>query len=110
MSFKLTQSDTSPVLGTTLRDGSMHVDITGYNEVRFHMQNEYDEVVISDNTGGRVNVVDADRGKVEYVFTEADTRQVGTYDAEWQVEYSDGTVETFPTDGYITIEILEGIA
>lgn len=110
MSFKLTQSDTSPVLGTTLRDGGIHVDISGYNEVRFHMQNEYEEVVINDNTSGRVNVRDASRGKVEYVFSTEDTDTVGKYYAEWQVEYGDGTVETFPTDGYIIIEILEGIA
>lgn len=110
MSFKLVQSDTSPVMSTTLRDGAMHVDISGFREVRFHMQNKYQEVVIDDNTSGNVNVTNPELGKVEYVFTEEDTSQIGTFYGEWEVVFGDGTVETWPTDGYITIEINEGIA
>lgn len=109
--FEITQSDTATSLVTTLTDSGVPVDISGYNEVRFHMVDGFDAVVIDDDTTGRVNVISDVDGEVEYVFGADDASVVGTYYAEWEVEYGDGSIETFPTSkGKIEIEIIEELA
>lgn len=110
MTFKIVQGDTSPALRSTLRDNSVPVPIDGYDEVKFHVENEYDEVIIDASSTGRVNVVDPSVGDVEYAWADGDTSDVGTYYGEWQVTYGDGSNETFPSEGKIEIEIVEEIA
>lgn len=110
MPFTITQDDTSPALSSTLTDGGQPVDITGYNEVEFHMENKYQEIVINEDTTGRVSVVDAASGRVSYTFGAEDTENVGTYWAEWQVTYDSGNVETFPSGEKLKIEITEETA
>lgn len=34
----------------------------------------------------------------------------GSYVCEFEVTYSDSTIETFPNDGYIRVEVLSDIA
>jgi hypothetical protein len=110
MTFTIVQGDTSPSLSSTLTDGKSPVDISGYNSVEIHIENKYDEVIVTDDETGRVNVVNASSGQVEYVWEQGDTDSIGTYKAEWQVTYSDGSIETFPSDGKVTIEVTEETA
>ena len=49
-------------------------------------------------------------GQVEYSWAAGDTDTSGVYDVEIQVTYSDGTVETFPNDGYHELRVLEDLA
>ena len=42
---------------------------------------------------------------VKYEWQPGDTDTEGFYDAEFEVTYSDGTVETFPNRGFITVII-----
>lgn len=51
-------------------------------------------------------VVDAAARRVRYVWVAADTNVVGSYQAEWEVVFPDGSVRTFPTGSYHTIDIL----
>jgi hypothetical protein len=39
----------------------------------------------------------------------SDTAEVGSYLAEFEVTYTDSTVETFPNDKYIRVEIIDDI-
>lgn len=114
MTFKIVQNDTAPSLISVLRDNNKPIDLSGFDNVFFYVEDKYQRVVIEDdargNVGeGRVGVLDDKRGKVEYVFDSDDTSDAGTYYAEWQVIYQDGSVETFPTDGKIEIKITEEI-
>lgn len=110
MAFTITQGDTVPPLSSTLTDSGEPVDITGYQEVSFHMEDMYERIVVDDNDTGRVNVIDESTGEVEYVWSSSDTSDIGTYEAEWEVTHSDGSTETFPGNSKIIIEVTEEIA
>lgn len=109
MAFSIVQKDTNPPISSRLTDSGEPVDLSNSSNVFFHMEDEYNRVVISDDITGRVNITDESRGRVEYVFSESDTESVGTYEAEWEVLYDDGTRETFPSNRMITVNITSGI-
>lgn len=106
--FHIKQNDTSPAIESQLEDedGNAH-DISGYNEVHFHMAdpNADNAKVVADTSSG-VTVTDPDNGKVKYEWSSGDTDTEGRFDAEWQVEYADGAIETFPNSEYIEIRII----
>ena len=109
MTFKIRQGDTAPPISSTLADNGGPVDLNNASNVRFHMQDQFERVIVEDDLTGRVNIVDEDLGKVEYVFSTNDTTDVGSYTGEWEVLYDDGRIETFPVDGYVNIEITEQV-
>lgn len=111
MTFTIKRGDTSPPIKYKLIGPDDYgKDIRGYNDVQFFMR-ERDEytIVVSDDVSGNVNVVDAENGIIEYDWTAGDTETSGTYDAEWQVEFNDGSVETYPNDRFITVKIVDDI-
>lgn len=111
MTFTIVQEDTDPPISSQLTDSGVPIDLsTGINNIRFHMEDKFNRVVISDDLTGRVNIVDESEGEVEYVWQSGDTDTAGTYKAEWQLLYDDGKVgTTFPSRGKITVEIMEQI-
>jgi hypothetical protein len=109
MTFTIVQNDTAPPIGSRLADSGEPVDLSNVSNVRFHMEDRFDRVIIEDDLTGRVNIVDASAGEVEYAFTNGDTSDVGKYKGEWQVLYSDGKIETFPSAGKVDIQITEEI-
>ncbi len=109
MTFTIRQGDTAPPISSRLSDENGYVDLTNASNVRFHMQDEFERVVVEDDITGRVNIVDGSTGHVEYAWSTSDTTRVGSYRAEWEVLYDDGGVETFPVDGYINVEITEQV-
>jgi hypothetical protein len=107
MAFYIKQNDTSPFLLATLKDGNENlIDLTSAT-VRFHMRPVGSTTVVVD---APVTVVNEDQGAVKYAWDAADTANVGSYQAEFEVTYFDGSVETFPNDGYIRVEITDDIA
>jgi hypothetical protein len=50
-------------------------------------------------------VVDAETGLVEYQWAVGDTNTPGKYDVEWEVTWGDGKPQTFPGEGYNTVEV-----
>jgi hypothetical protein len=107
--FSLKTGDTSPAIKYQLQDDDGNsVGISNFNEIRFRMRGATEPTLaVDDDTAGAVAVTNATEGEVKYEWQSDDTDEWGEYYAEWEVEYSDGTVETFPNDGYIQIEILE---
>lgn len=110
MTFSIKRGDTSPPIKYQLisSDGSMQ-DISNYQEVSFFMRNENKEVVVTGDTASGVTVEDAPKGIVSYSWSSGDTSTVGTYDAEWEVVFGDGTIETFPNNSFITVKVKEDI-
>lgn len=107
MTFYIKQNDTSPFLLATLKDGNDNlIDLTSAT-VRFHMRPIGSTTVTVD---AAAVVVNEDQGAVKYVWDAADTDTVGSYQAEFEVTYYDGSIETFPNDGYIRVEITDDIA
>lgn len=44
-------------------------------------------------------------GNVKYVWQAGDTSVAGSYDAEWEITFGAGKIQTFPNDSYFSIII-----
>ena len=106
--FFIKQNDTRPSLEVYLRDDKDRpVDITGATVV-FNMRNAATDVAVV--TNGTVAVISTSAGRGRYTFVAADTATAGTFDAEFQITFAAGGVETFPNDGHIKIIITDDVA
>lgn len=103
--FTIKKNDTRPVLEATLTaaDGSA-IDLTGAT-CRFHMATP--SAVKIDAVA---DVHDAAGGIVRYTWQEGDTDTSGRFQAEIEVTYADGGVETFPNSGNWSIAVVNEIA
>jgi len=107
MTFYVKQNDTSPSIRATLKDGDNNaIDLTDA-DVRFHMRTIGGTTAKTDAAASIVSP--ATNGVVQYDWTLSDTDTVGTYQAEFEVTYSGGAIETFPNNGYIAIVITDDI-
>jgi hypothetical protein len=80
------------------------VDLTGC-EVKFHMAPLNRPAVIS----RAAHIENAATGEIWLVWAPGETDTAGVYRAEFEVVYQDGRRETFPSNGYISIQILDDL-
>lgn len=100
MQFAIKRGDTKQALKAQLLDSeSLPVNLSGC-EVRFKMAKKIDRII---------DIATAIEGKVIVVFEPSDVDVVGRYDAEFEVKYADGRLETFPSYGYIKVVIQRDI-
>lgn len=105
--FYIKQNDTSPAIQATLKDvDGVAVNLAGAT-VRFHMRKQGATTAKVD---AAAVIVDDAEGIVRYNWTAADTNTVGTYQAEFEVTYTDNTVETFPNAAYLKVKVVDDIA
>jgi len=103
MSFFIKQNDTSPALLATLKDFSgSAINLTGAS-VLFHMKDLSGTVKIDQ----AMTITNATLGLVRYDWQVGDTDTVGTYYVEFQVTYSDSSVETFPNNGNKVVSVVK---
>lgn len=104
--FVIKQNDTSPALKYSLRP--LDVDLTGASVV-FNMRNEIGNTV---KIARKPAIIVTAKGNptVHYEWEAGDTDTVGTYEAEFEVTFANGRVETFPAQPYIKIRIVDDIA
>lgn len=106
MTFYIKQNDTSPAMLATLQDANgSAVSLVGAS-VRFHMRSVNGGNPVVD---AAATIVTPASGLVRYNWLAADTNTVGTYQAEFEVTYADTSIETFPNDGYIAVQIIDDI-
>ena len=106
MAFKIKTNDTSPKMTVDLADGSgAAVSLLG-STARFHMK-KYGATSLKIDADA--DITNAAGGRVEYSWAVGDTDTAGTYYGEIEVTYGDGTVETFPNNGYFTVIIQEDL-
>ena len=102
--FSIKQNDTRPILKAQLLDAEeLPVNLTAA-AIEFHMR-----VYPAGTTkiaAGSVSINDATQGKVRA----SDTNTADTYEAEFEVTFSDGTIQTFPNDTQATVKITDDIA
>lgn len=112
--FYIKSYDTAPPIRATLEDGlGNRVNIAG-SEVLFIMRHIWDPLTHR-RPGPQLfakpaNVDQADEdtaGDVSYDWEVGDTDIPGGYRAEWEVTFTDGTVETFPNAGNVRVAIIE---
>lgn len=84
--------------GATLAADTL--DLTGAT-IRFIMKGKAKTIA-----GAAVN----DAGlHVYFEFTGTDLDTKGTYKAEWEVTFPNGTIQTFPDDGYHEIKVIDDL-
>lgn len=105
--FYTKQNDTRAVTAILKDADGTAVDITG-SSVVFNMRLEGSDT--AKVSRGAATIVSAAAGSVKYTFSGTDTDTIGSYDAEFEVTYGDGTVETFPSRGYFKVKIEDDIA
>lgn len=99
------RGDTRNCIKAILKNASgAPVDLTGCS-VSFHMAQLNRPAVIS----RAAHIQDAVTGEVWFVWASGETNIAGVYRAEFEVVYQDGRRETFPNDGYISIQILNDL-
>ena len=105
--YVVKQGDTANTLNAALtyNDGTA-VNLTGAT-VKFVMR-AYTAANPAINAAA--TIVTPAAGTVSYTFTAADTATAGTYEAVFQVTFSGGTTQTFPTDGTLEIWVEENAA
>lgn len=103
MAFSIKQNDTSPSLQATLKDASLTpINLAGAT-VMFHMKS-LDGVVKVDE---EMTITNEEGGVVQYNWQAGDTDTVGTYYVEFEVTYSDNSVETFPNNGSKVVTVVK---
>ena len=103
--FIIKRNDTAPALAATCQDADGNaIDITGAS-VRFHMIDKNDVTVVD----AAATIVSASAGTIKYAWQAADTDESGSFRGEFEVTYSDSTIETFPNSNYIQIQIYDDL-
>ena len=106
MSFQIKQNDTTPSLRASLLNGNGDaVDLIN-TTVKFHMRPIGSSTPSIDAVA---SVISEPLGVVQYDWLAGDTSDIGSYQAEFEVTYPAGGIETFPNDGYIRIEVIDDI-
>ena len=107
MAFFIKQNDTSPALQVTLKDANGSAIDLSASTVRFHMR----EIgATTAKVDASATVSDADNGVVYYAWSAADTDTMGSFEAEFEVTFAGGEVESFPNNRFIQVEITDDIA
>lgn len=102
----LKRGDTSPSLLYALYPAS--VDLTGAT-VRFNMKNR-DTGVVKISRAAAAITTPTGTPTVRYDWQSGDVDTVGFYDAEFEVTYAGGAIETFPNASFIVVNVGQDIA
>ncbi|MGJ8660459.1 MAG: BppU family phage baseplate upper protein [Bacteroidota bacterium] len=101
MAFRIKQNDTSPSLEATLSDANLVAVNLNSATVMLHMKAIGGDVVLDE----QMTITDAEGGVIQYDWQFGDTSTIGTYYVEFEVTYSDGSIETFPNTGSLPLVI-----
>ena len=102
--FHLKQNDTSPALLYRLDPA---VNLAGASVV-FNMRPRGGGEAVVDRAAASIEGDPSD-GVVRYDWDAQDTAAAGRFEAEFEVTYTDGTVETFPNADFIVVNIMGDI-
>lgn len=101
--FTIKKGDTLPSLRVTLQSGNEPVDLTDATVYFVMVDSKNSEVV-----NQPAHIVDAEEGIVEYYWRPEDTKDRGSYYAEFRVHFAadENHQATFPNDGHIEVKVL----
>jgi len=97
--MKIKKGDTRNAIRATLKRNGQAVNLTDCH-VRFLMSNGVQGHAIVDRPLS---------GKCYYNIEKSISEKEGLFNFEFEVEYPDGRVETFPNDGYLRLKIVKDL-
>lgn len=114
MAFNIKQNDRRPLFVVGLKDDfgestESAVDLTTATGAVFNMRLASSPFTVKVNRGSAA-ITNAAAGEVTYTWGTADTTLNGTFDAEVEIAWADGKVETFPGAGYFEVIVWDDIA
>lgn len=99
--------DTAPVVRATLLDElGDPVDLTGAT-VKFVMATSTLPRTVAVDSAA--TLADPVSGVVEYAWAAGDTETPGAFLAEFEVVFADARIQTFPTEGYVEVTIVDDL-
>lgn len=101
--FTIKAHDRLPSIQATFSSAGAPVDLTSATAVKFIMRAVAGGTIVVNSLAV---IVTPAAGVVRYDWLAVDTANVGEYTAEWQVTWSGGKQQTFPTLTYHTVTIL----
>lgn len=101
--FTIKSGDTGPSLLVTLYDGYPNPQNLTGTTVQMRMRAVGGGPLLIDAPA--VIVGDPTLGNVEYQWQVGDTDEVGEFEVEWVVTFLGGAEQTFPPEGYTTVEV-----
>ena len=106
--FYIKEGDTRPAITVNLTDANdAAVNLTGAT-VAFNMRVEPAGSVKVNASSA--NVTDSEAGQVSYNWTSSNTDTAADYEAEFQVTFAGGAVQTFPGRNWIAVHVIDDIA
>jgi hypothetical protein len=110
VSFTIRQGDRLPVFEVVLRDRNGPVDLTSAT-VKLHMVDALHRNVVLDVAAlPAVDQSGPDRGRVFYEWAAGDTLASRELDAEFEITFLSGKVQTFPNEGYVRVRVTPQLA
>ena len=106
--FYIKQNDTRPAIAANLTAANAAaVNLTGAT-VKFSMRVEPAGTVKVNAATATID--DAEAGQVSYNWTASDTNTADDYEAECQVTFAGGAVQTFPGRNWIAVHVIDDVA
>lgn len=108
--FSIKQNDLLPILEAILQDVNGNpVDLTPASSVVFHLREE-DSASLKIEDG--VVEIDAnpETGKITYSWVNTDTDTNGLFLGEFEVTWAGAKTQTFPSMGYVSVEIVDDLS
>lgn len=103
MIVTMKQGDTYPFLRAYLHMATGKAIRLSGASVRLVVKDDKDNIKISKSA----NIMDEEKGYVEYRWSSADTSTPGVYRGEFEVTLQNGSIVSVPNDGYFTINIVK---
>jgi len=103
--FFIKRGDTSPFLRFALEPAATVV-LTGA-AVLFQMRRRNGAMLVS---RAATVITAVGTPTVQFNWQAGDTVEAGNFEGEFRVTYGDGSIETFPNEGFIPIRISEDVA
>lgn len=107
--FHIKQHDTRPDLKVRLLDDDVAIDLTNATSARFLMSNRRAGLKVDAAMTILDQTQDATVGVVSYTWQPGDTSAAGDFQAEIQITWPSGKLQTFPADSYIQVIITKDL-
>lgn len=102
MTHTIKRGDTRQVIKAVLANDGVPVNLAGAT-VRFLMAAHRTGTLVINRAA---HIEDAAGGEVWYIWQAGDTATAGLYQAEIEVTFPDGRVETYPNADYLMVNIV----